>query len=136
MAALRPAACLSEADRETLERFLRANPLLVQGYALKTRFQTLLPRRDRTAFDQWLQEAETSNLSSFQTVGRSFRQDYAAIIAALTTPWSAGQCEGQIRRVKLIKRLGFGRSKLDLLAQRILHRTIAPRPFVRNERHL
>jgi transposase len=131
---LRPAARLSEENRDTLEGFLRANPLLAQGYALKTRFQTLLAQRDRTAFDQWLQEAETSDLPSFQTVARSFRQDYAAIIAALTTPWSTGQCEGQICRVKLLKRLGYGRAKLDLLRQRILHHMRAPLTFAGDER--
>ena len=100
-------------------------PCSPSGYALKTRFHTLLAQQDRAAFDPWLQEAETSDLPSFQTVARSFRQDYAAIIAALTTPWSTGQCEGQICRVKLLKRLGYGRAKLDVLAQRILHRTVA-----------
>jgi transposase len=117
---------LRAADRETLESFLRANPVLAQGYALKIRFQTLLAQRDRTAFDQWLQEAETSDLPSFQTVARSLRQDYAAIIAALTTPWSTGPCEGQICRVKLLKRLGYGRATLDLLRQRMLHRMAGP----------
>jgi hypothetical protein len=52
----------------------------------------------------------------------------------LTTPRSTGPCDGQIGRVKLIKRVGFGCAKLDLLAQRILHRMVAPRPFEGNER--
>ena len=123
---LRPSARLTEADRTTLESFLHANPLLAQGYQLKTRFQTLLAQRDRVAFDQWLQEAETSDLPSFQTVARSFRQDYDAITAALTTPCSTSQCEGQICRVKLLTRLGYGRAKLALLGQRILHRMAVP----------
>jgi hypothetical protein len=55
-------------------------------------------------------------------VARSLRQDDAAVIAALTTPWSTGQCEGQIRRVKLMNRSGYGSAKWDLLRQRILHR--------------
>jgi transposase len=123
---LQPSARLNEAERDTLARFLHANPLLAQGYELKQRFQTLLAQRDRAAFDPWLQEAETSELPSFQSLAHSFRQDYDAIIAALTTPWSTGQCEGQICRVKLLKRLGYGRAKLDLLSQRILHRMPVP----------
>jgi len=126
---LQPATRLSDAERDTLECLLRAKPLLAHGYALKSRFQALLAQRDRAAFDQWLQEADISARPSFQTVARSFRQDYAAIIAALTTPWSTGQCEGQICRVKLLKRLGYGRAKLDLLAQRILHRRVAAMVF-------
>ena len=70
-------------------------------------------------------EADESGLPPFQEVARSFRHDYEPITAALTMPWSTGQCEGQICRVKLIKRLGYGRAKLDLLRQRILHRAAA-----------
>jgi transposase len=127
---LQPAGHLTEADRSTLENVLQANPLLAQGYQLKARFQTLLDERDVSAFEPWLQEAETSTLPSFQSLARSFRQDADAIIAALTTPWSTGQCEGQICRVKLIKRLGYGRAKLDLLRQRILHRIATPMKLV------
>lgn len=123
---LQPASKLTEAEREALEGFLHVNPLLAQGYELKTRFHTLLTERDLPALEPWLQAAETSELPSFQAVARSFRQDDAAIEAALTTPWSTGQCEGQICRVKLIKRLGYGRAKLDLLRQRILHRMSVP----------
>jgi transposase len=99
---------------------------LAQGYQLKTRFRTLLAERDVGAFEPWLHAAETSNLPSFRSLARSFRQDDDAIVAALTTPWSTGPCEGQICRVKLLKRLGYGRAKLDVLRQRILHRIAAP----------
>lgn len=133
---LQPAARVSDADREPLERFLRANPWLAHGDALKNRVHTLLDQQDRAAFDEGRQEAETSDLPSFHTVARSFRQDDAAMIAALTTPWSTGPCEGQICRVKLLKRLGYGRAKLDLLRQRILHRTVAPIPLAGGERQV
>jgi transposase len=123
---LQPAGRLTEVERETLEAFLRVNPQLAQGYELKIRFQTLLAERDLPALEPWLQAAETSELAPFQSVARSFRQDYEALQAALTTPWSTGPCEGQICRVKLIKRLGYGRAKLDLLRQRILHRMVTP----------
>jgi hypothetical protein len=54
------------------------------------------------------------------------RQDIEAVNAAFTTPWRTGPCEGQICRVKLSKRLGDGRAKLDLLRQRIVHRVVTP----------
>jgi transposase len=104
--------------------------ILARGYQRKTRLHTLLAEHDAAAFDQWLQGAETSGLPPFRTLARSFRQDYAAIVAALRTPWSTGQCEGQSCRVKLIKRLGDGRAKLDLLRQRILHRIATPMQLV------
>ena len=45
-----------------------------------------------------------------------------AIKLALTTLRSTSQCEGQIRRVKLTKWIGYGRANPDLLRQRVLHR--------------
>jgi transposase len=117
---------LTEAERETLEGFLHANPRLAQGDDLTTRFQTFLAQRDVGALEAWLQEAEPLDLPSFQTVARSFRQNDAAITAALTALWSTGQYEGQICRVKLRKRLGYGHATLDLLGQRILRRVTTP----------
>jgi transposase len=69
--------------------------------------------------------AAQSGLEPFGALAQSFSHDYEAIKLALITPWSTSQCEGQICRVKLIKRLGYGRAKLDLLRQRVLHRFTA-----------
>jgi transposase len=117
---------LDRGRTETLGDFLQTNPLLAHGYDLKARFQTLLAQCDPAVLDQWLQDGETSDLPSFQSVARIFYQDDNAIKAALTTPWSMGQCEGQICRGKLLKRLGYGRAKLDVLRQRILPRVAVP----------
>jgi transposase len=50
------------------------------------------------------------------------QSELPAIAAALTLPWSNGHTEGQVNRLKLIKRQMYGRAKLDLLAQRFLWR--------------
>ena len=47
--------------------------------------------------------------------------DIAAVCAALTTPWSNGQAEGQINRLKLIKRQSYGRAGFELMRRRALH---------------
>ena len=113
---------LPDAQRARLEPSLSANPALARGYQLKERSLDSLRRRNVPAQDAWIGEAGTSGLAPFQTTARSFLHDYAAIRADLITPWSTGQCEGQICRLELIKRLGYGRAKTDLLRQRVLHR--------------
>ena len=50
-------------------------------------------------------------------------RDYAAVRAALSLPWSNGQTEGQVTRLKLVKRQMYGRAKFDLLRQKVLHST-------------
>jgi transposase len=123
---LHPAGRLADAACAALDAFLQANPLLGHGYQLKTCFQTLLAERNLVALEQWLLHAETSDLLWFQTITQVFGQDDDAIKAALTTPWSTGQCEGQICRVKLLERLGYGRAKLASLRQRVLHHVAVP----------
>ncbi len=55
-------------------------------------------------------------------LARGMRRDYAAVSAAFTSTWSNGQTKGQNTRLKLIKRLGYGRANPDLLRARVLHR--------------
>lgn len=119
---LRPYQALTGVEQERLDWILSANPVLAQGHRLKEKFQRIVHQHDVAGLDDWLQEAAGSGIRQFQRVARGFRKDYAAIQAALTTPWSTAQCEGQNCRVKLIKRLGHGRAKPDLLRQRVLHR--------------
>jgi len=55
-----------------------------------------------------------------ETFAAGLEQDGAAVRAALTTPWSNGQAEGQVTRLKLLKRQMYGRAGLDLLRYRTL----------------
>lgn len=68
--------------------------------------------------DRLLEAAAASELGSFIT---GLRQDEEAVRAALAEPWSNGHVEGQVNRLKLIKRSMYGRAKFDLLRQRVLH---------------
>ena len=75
-----------------------------------------------SGLDDWIQRtrdrAVPRQLRAFAT---GLGSDYAAVKAALTTNWSNGQVEGQVNRLKLIKRQMYGRAKFDLLRQRVLH---------------
>ena len=55
-----------------------------------------------------------------RVVGKGIVSDLAAVRAALTEPWSNGQTEGQITKLKLVKRQMYGRARLDLLRARII----------------
>ncbi len=73
-----------------------------------------------TALLVWLIDAEASEPPSFVTLALGIRADYAAVEAALITEWSNDPVEGQVHRVKLIKRQGYGRATFDLLRRRVL----------------
>ena len=84
---------------------------------LVQRFGRMVRQHGADDLTPWLAEALESDLRSF---AEGLRQDLAAVWAALATPWSNGQTEGQITRLKLIKRSMYGRAKLDLLRIRVM----------------
>jgi len=65
----------------------------------------------------WIERARVSLVASF---ARGVANDEVAVRAAITSPWSNGQTEGQITRLKLVKRQMYGRGKLDLLQARLI----------------
>ena len=77
--------------------------------------------RDAVAkFDAWITTAKGCSAPAISTFASGLAGDAAAVRAALTEPWSSGQAEGQINRLKLIKRQSYGRASLDLLQRRML----------------
>jgi transposase len=116
---LRPTDQLAEHERRALDQLLADDPGLATGYQLLQRSRQIIATRDQGALDDWLADAEASGLPPFVSLAHGIRTDRAAVDAALTTTWSSGQVEGQVHRLKLIKRQGYGRAKLDLLARRV-----------------
>ena len=79
----------------------------------------MMRSRRSDLLDGWIEAARSSAMASF---ANGLVGDYRAVRAALTERWSNGQVEGQITRLKLVKRQMYGRAKFDLLRQRVLFR--------------
>jgi transposase len=71
--------------------------------------------------DPWLERCEMVNVAPVHNFALSLRQDYAAVRAALDTHWSNGQTEGQVNRLKCIKRQMYGRASFDLLRLKVIY---------------
>ncbi len=71
--------------------------------------------------DGWLADVQTCGVTALRHFGEGLRRDDAAVRAALTLGWSNGQVEGQVNRLKVIKRQMYGRAKFDLPRLRVLH---------------
>jgi transposase len=89
---------------------------------LAQEFQQLIKQRQVDFLDKWLAQAQNSQIPEMKNFAAGIRQDYLAVAAALKYEWSNGQVEGQINKLKLIKRQMYGRAKLDLLKARVLYR--------------
>jgi transposase len=110
-------AKLSEQDRRFVTALLDRSPPVVQAVALARAFSTMIKEGLAEQLDGWIRAAEGGG---FQGFAASLRHDRDAVHAALTMPWSTGPVEGQINRLKVIKRTMYGRAGFDLLRRRVL----------------
>jgi transposase len=93
-------------------------PALGRTRTLATEFAQLCRARDPNVLAPWLAAARGSEFQSFAS---GLERDRDAVLAALCFRWSTGQIEGQVHRLKVLKRSMYGRAKFDLLRKRVLH---------------
>jgi transposase len=108
---------LTKGDAMTVARIEKGVPTLVTARGLVERFHGMVRERDPAGLPVWITDAANSVLASF---GKGIVADRGAVTAAMTQPWSNGQTEGQITKLKLVKRQMYGRARLDLLRARLL----------------
>lgn len=92
-------------------------PDLIRAADLAKAFTGLLQEHRADGFNAWTTAARDSALRGFAD---GLMRDEAAVRAAITEPWSASPVEGQINRLKALKRQMYGRAKHDLLRSRVL----------------
>ena len=95
-------------------------PELVSARKVIGDFQSMIRSKSAHKLDHWLETAKCSLVSSF---AGGVEKDIDAVRNAIISAWSNGQTEGQITRLKLIKRQMYGRAKLDLLQARLIGAT-------------
>lgn len=115
-----PREHLRSTEIDELQRFLDLHPELARAYGLVQSFRTMLRAKRVAELDTWLAAASSSHLKPFERLARTLGHDRMAVLAGIELRWSTGPVEGQITRVKLIKRKGYGRAGFALLKARIL----------------
>jgi transposase len=112
---------LRETDRTYRQTLFRLAPSLENLSSLGKEFLQMIGKRDSQAFLPWLKRAKACFCEQMRRFALGLENESAAALAALTEPWSMGQVEGQITRLKLLKRQMYGRTNIDLLRLRVLH---------------
>jgi transposase len=110
-----------EAEEQARVGRFRAWPALREALDLAESFAALVRKQATASFSDWLAQAEQSGCGELVGFAAGLRQDEAAVRAALTTRWSNGPVEGQVNRLKVIKRQMYGRAGLRLLRARVVN---------------
>lgn len=95
-------------------------PEIVTMNTLMKGFNALLREGRAEDFQTWSADAIASGLPEMKRFCEGLERDRAAVLAAIELPWSNGQVEGQVHRLKLIKRQMYGRAAFPLLRSRVL----------------
>jgi transposase len=104
-----------------VDRLQARCPELRSATELARAFRSMVRERREGAWEGWLKRASAADaVKELRSFAEGLTKDEAAVRAALHLEWSNGQVEGQMNRLKLIKRTMFGRAKFDLLRQRVL----------------
>lgn len=108
---------LSKSETVTVAAVECGVPLLVEAREIIAAFHAMIRKKSHAGLDPWLERATGSLVASF---ANGVTKDKSAVSAAITSAWSNGQTEGQITKLKLVKRQMYGRAKLDLLQARLI----------------
>jgi transposase len=112
---------LTAQQRRYKEHLVQASEELAKASQLSQDFVSMLKERKAGELQHWLERASQSHIAEFKSLAKGMQRDYAAIHAACSQPWSQGQVEGQVNRLKCLKRQMYGRANFDLLRLRVLH---------------
>ena len=108
---------LTKAETVTIAAIENGVPALVEAREIVADFHAMIRTKRAELLASWIERASQSLVAS---LANGVRRDEAAVRAAILSPWSNGQTEGQITRLKLVKRQMYGRGKIDLLQARLI----------------
>jgi transposase len=112
---------LTDPQTKLIHQACQQHPDLQQITQLAQAFAHILRTRQADQLDPWLDKVIVTQIPSLISFATGLRRDYDAVKAGLSLTWNNGQLEGQVNRLKCIKRQMYGRAKFDLLRLRVLH---------------
>ncbi len=108
-------------QQDLLQQACDLHPLLDVACGLALDFVMILREQLPQHLLPWLEAAQLSDIPSLKQLAQGFLKDFEAVYNACSQPWSNGQVEGQVHRLKLLKRQMYGRAHFDLLRLRVLY---------------
>jgi transposase len=118
---LRPLEDLDDVERTYRTALCQESATIATAQSLVEQFRQMVRTRARDELDAWLAAAKASGISELVSFVTGVQRDYAAVAAAFSATWSQGQTEGQVNRLKLLKRQSYGRANFDLLRRQMLY---------------
>ncbi|WP_329409235.1 transposase [Nocardia vinacea] len=117
---MKPSADLTDDEKQHLQQILHRSDTLTTVNKLVSDFAGMVRERRGRHLDTWIADATNSGITHLSSFATGLLNDYDAVRNGLTLEWSSGAVEGNVNRIKMIKRTMYGRANFDLLRLRVL----------------
>ena len=111
---------LDEVSQNYLRALYKRCPQANQASQLARKFKNMTDNLKKRQLDRWIDMTLESGIPSLKNFAKGLQNDYDAVKAAVSLKWSNGQVEGQVNRLKNIKRQMYGRASFELLRKRVI----------------
>jgi transposase len=111
---------MSSDERHAMKQAMEACSDVAVIYPLVQKFSEMVRSREAEEFEGWLKDSLSCGVAGFETFAIGLEREQPAVEAALSLPYSNGQTEGQVNRLKLVRRSMYGRASFELLRKRFL----------------
>ena len=109
-------------EQKFLDSLSAVSSQIRELHVLSREFAEILKQKNESGYLDWLSRARNSQVKEIRNFAAGIRQDAEPVRQAVISEWSNGQTEGQVNRLKTIKRQMYGRANFDLLKARVLNR--------------
>jgi transposase len=117
---LRRPDALDDQEQTRLQQVLARCPHLEAASGHVAAFAEIMSGRHGDQLADWIGKVEADELPDLHSFVAGVRRDRQAVTNGLTLPYSSGAVEGNVNRIKMLKRQMYGRANLDLLRKRVL----------------
>jgi transposase len=109
-----------ESDQKMMKEYIETNKNLQNLYAAVKTFRDILKSKDESRLENWLTEVKKYNIRELDTFVRGIERDIEAVKNAIRSEFSNGIIEGVINKIKVIKRVMYGRCSFELLKVKVM----------------
>lgn len=117
---IKPSGLLTNRQARKVAALKKGSDAFCKMRGLAMRFNGILRSRNPDALDEWIDDAIETELTPIMRFASVLRRDIGAVKNAIALPWSNGQAEGQVNRLKTLKRAMYGRAGPELMRARML----------------
>ena len=107
-------------EEAVIRSVLKKYPLLSELYALTKEFCNVLFSNNPAKLDEWINEAQKYDIPELQTFINGIKKDLTAVKNGIIYSYNNGLAEGSVNKIKVIKRIMYGRNSFELLKAKVL----------------